>query len=160
MCGLYPLYDICMLAGIDEESWQIESEFSDVSENAYYAPFVAWAKKYGVTGGVGDGKFAPNQPVTRQEMATFFVRYFEAFGVKYDTGKTIDTIPEDIESVAQWAKESVLKLWSVGLLNGDGKILLVHRVISLWGIVCQPQCSSTCVGRGLHVRQQTKWGRH
>ena len=109
------------MAGVDASTYQGESEFSDVSKDAYYAPYVAWAKKHGITGGTGAGKFAPDSAVTRQEMATFFVRYFDAFDVEYDTGKKVDTTPADISSVASWAKDSVLKLWSVGLLNGDGK---------------------------------------
>ena len=109
------------MAGVDASSYQSESEFSDVPKDEYYAPYVAWAKKHGITGGTGDGKFEPDIPVTRQEMATFFVRYFDAFDVEYDTGKKVDTTPDDIASVDSWAKDSVLKLWSAGLLNGDGK---------------------------------------
>ena len=109
------------MAGIDISSYQSQSEFSDVSKNAYYAPYVAWAKKYGITSGTGVAKFSPDNAVTRQEMATFFVRCFDAFNVEYDTGKKVDTIPDDISLVDSWAKDAVLKLWSVGLLYGDGK---------------------------------------
>ena len=61
------------MAGVDASSYQAQSEFSDVAKDAYYAPYVAWAKKHGITGGTGAGKFDPDRAVTRQEMATFFV---------------------------------------------------------------------------------------
>ena len=108
------------MAGVNTDNYQGESAFSDVPANKYYAPYVAWAAKHGITGGTGDGKFSPDALVTRQQMATFFVRYFEAFGVDYDTGADITTIPADIDGVASYAKDPVLKLWKTGLLNGDG----------------------------------------
>ena len=109
------------MAGVDTANYIGESTFSDVPADAYYAPYVEWAAKYGITSGMGDGKFSPDTYIDRQQMAVFFVRYFEAFNVSYDTGANITTTPEDIDTVAPWARDAVLKLWRTGLLNGDGK---------------------------------------
>lgn len=46
---------------------QSASGFSDVSADSYYAKAVAWAVENGITGGVGDGNFAPNAVCTRAE---------------------------------------------------------------------------------------------
>lgn len=108
------------IAGVDTARYQGKPAFSDVPENAYFAPYVAWASQYGITTGTGDGKFSPYAPINRQQMAVFFVRYFEAFGVDYETGANITTTPADIERVAPYARDAVLKLWRTGLLNGDG----------------------------------------
>ncbi len=108
------------MAGVDTENYRGASAFSDISANAYYAPFVAWAAKHGITSGVGDGKFGPNKLINRQQMAVFFVRYFETFGVKFETGANITTTPADIDKIADYAKDAVLKLWKNGLLTGDG----------------------------------------
>ncbi|ACL76968.1 InlB B-repeat-containing protein [Ruminiclostridium cellulolyticum] len=108
------------MAGVDTANYKGKSAFSDVAADAYYAPFVAWAAKHGITSGVGDGKFAPNKLINRQQMAVFFVRYFETFGVDYETGAKITTTPEDMDNVAEYAKDAVLKLWKTGLLAGDG----------------------------------------
>ncbi len=108
------------MAGVDKDAYLGDTEFSDVSASAYYAPYVEWASKYGITSGTGDGKFSPDAMITRQQMAVFFVRYFDAFDVEYDTGTQIDTVPTDCDKIADYAKEAVLKLWSNGLLNGDG----------------------------------------
>ena len=108
------------MAGVKAADYAGQTVFSDVPADAYYAPYVAWASKYGITGGTGEGKFSPNALIDRQQMATFFVKYFEVFGVDYDTGANITTTPKDLDSVAPWAKDAVLKLWSKGLMAGDG----------------------------------------
>ena len=108
------------MAGVNAGDYTGGTGFSDVPETAYYAPYVAWAARYGITGGTGDGKFSPNAFINRQQMAAFFVRYFEAFGVKYETGANITTTPADLDTVAPYARDAVLKLWKQGLLNGDG----------------------------------------
>ena len=81
-------------------------------------------------------------------MATFFVRYFEIFGVDCDTGANITTIPADIDDVADYARDPVLKLWNLGLLSGDGVnfnpgnyatraqaaslCMLTHQAVKVW----------------------------
>ena len=105
---------------VDTTQYQGPSAFSDVSETDYFAPYVAWADKHGITFGTGDGKFSPHDPINREQMAAFFVRYFEAFGVEYETGDNVTTTPADIDSVSSYAQDAVLKLWRQGLLIGDG----------------------------------------
>ena len=74
------------MAGVDAKRYQGEASFKDVPKNAYYAPYVAWAVKYGITAGTGGEKFSPNARISREQMAVFFVRYFEQFGVDYLSG--------------------------------------------------------------------------
>ena len=50
------------------------SPFQDVSTDAYYYEAVKWAQKKGITGGIGDGLFGPNQPCTRAQIVTFLWR--------------------------------------------------------------------------------------
>jgi uncharacterized repeat protein (TIGR02543 family) len=111
---------LARMAGVDQDSYKGQSSFVDVKTDDYYAPFVAWASKHGITTGVGNGKFDPKGLINREQMAMFFIRYFETFGVNYDTGVNITTIPADIDSVSPWARDAVLKLWKTGLLSGDG----------------------------------------
>lgn len=108
------------MAGVDPAKYAGPSQFTDVPESAWYAPYVAWAHQYGVTAGTGEGRFSPDAPIDRQQMAAFFVRYFEAFRVDYSTGANITTAPGDMGSVSDWAKDAVQKLWRQGLLSGDG----------------------------------------
>ncbi len=50
------------------------SPFSDVSADAYYYDAVLWAVEQSITGGTGDGKFSPDAPCTRAQMAMFLWR--------------------------------------------------------------------------------------
>ena len=50
------------------------SPFSDVSTSAYYYDAVKWAQEKGITGGIGNGLFGPNQPCTRAQIVTFLWR--------------------------------------------------------------------------------------
>ena len=53
------------------------SAFSDVAANAYYADAVAWAEKNGVTNGIGDGLFGPDNSCTRAQIVTFLFRAYQ-----------------------------------------------------------------------------------
>ena len=50
------------------------SPFSDVSTSAYYYEAVKWAQEKGITGGIGNGLFGPDQPCTRAQIVTFLWR--------------------------------------------------------------------------------------
>lgn len=108
------------MAGVNPDDYSGETPFSDVPQTMYYAPYVQWAAKYGITVGTGDGKFSPDAFINRAQMAAFFVRYFEAFQVDYATDANVTTTPADLERTPAYAQDAVLKLWKQGLLNGDG----------------------------------------
>ena len=50
------------------------SPFTDVSTDAYYYEAVKWAAENGITGGIGNALFGPNQPCTRAQIVTFLWR--------------------------------------------------------------------------------------
>lgn len=104
--------------GVDTAAYAGKTQFSDVGPNAWYAPYVAWAAEQGITAGTGDGKFSPESLVTRQQMAVFTVRLFRAMGWELP-GPTVTTTPKDLDQVADYAKESVMKLWACGMFAGD-----------------------------------------
>ena len=53
-----------------------KAEFSDVPANSYFAEAVAWAAANGVTEGVGNGMFAPDNDCTRGQIVTFLYRAY------------------------------------------------------------------------------------
>ena len=108
------------MVGVNPDDHSGETPFSDVPQTMYYAPYVQWAARYGITVGTDDGKFSPDAFINRAQMAAFFVRYFEAFQVDYATGANVTTTPADLERTPAYAQDAVLKLWKQGLLNGDG----------------------------------------
>ena len=108
------------MAGVEAADYAGATDFTDVAEGTWYAPFVKWAARYGITTGTGNGKFLPDGKITREEMAVFFVRYFETFDAMPKADTTVTTKPADLDKVSSWAQDAVLKLWALGLLNGDG----------------------------------------
>lgn len=67
-------YDIytCTYKAIPQGGSQ--SDFDDVAASAYYNTPVIWATETGVTAGVGDNRFAPNESCTRAQLVTFLWR--------------------------------------------------------------------------------------
>lgn len=51
-----------------------ENRFTDVTEADYFYEAVLWAVEQGITGGIGDGRFGPDAPCTRAQVATFLWR--------------------------------------------------------------------------------------
>ena len=92
------------------------SPFRDVPTDAYYYEAVKWAQKKGITGGIGDGLFGPNQPCTRAQIVTFLWRAAGAPVVNYAMDLT------DVSSDAYYA-EAVRWALSQGITTGtaDGR---------------------------------------
>jgi len=92
------------------------SPFQDVPIDAYYYKAVKWAQKKGITGGIGDGLFGPNQPCTRAQIVTFLWRAAGSPVVNY----AMDLA--DVSGDAYYA-EAVRWALSQGITTGtaDGK---------------------------------------
>ncbi|MBN2221925.1 MAG: S-layer homology domain-containing protein, partial [Vallitaleaceae bacterium] len=108
------------IAQIDPKDSKDNFSFSDLEKGAYYVPYVMWAVEKGITQGVGGGKFAPDKILTREQMATMTLRFFDAYGITYPE-KAVSTLPKDFDMISPWAQEAVMKLWSYGLFQGDEK---------------------------------------
>ena len=110
------------LAGIQKEDYQQEDMaglFTDVPANEYYTPYVNWAVRYGITQGTGDRMFSPDEPVTRQQMATFMVRY--ASILNYELLSINENVVDgfqDAAAIDDYAAASVETMRQTGLLNG------------------------------------------
>lgn len=96
-------------AGVDPSDYDpafLAHYFTDVDVHAYYAPFVAWAVSVGVTDGVGDGRFAPELSVTREQMARFIHSCMDICGcfaeetaeeAPEETSDEIPALPEEFQ---------------------------------------------------------------
>lgn len=88
--------------------------FSDVSGE--YSSAVIWAAAEGCLSGVGDGTFAPDRPVTRQEFAAILWRQA---GSPETAAQGLSQF-RDAGSVAEWAREPVLWCLQAGVMSGRG----------------------------------------
>ena len=87
------------------------SPFSDVSTSAYYYKAVKWAQKKGITGGIGNGLFGPNQPCTRAQIVTFLWRAAGSPVVNY--AMNMSDVPE-----GSYYAEAVRWALSEGITTG------------------------------------------
>ena len=82
------------------------SGFDDVPEGAYYADAVGWALEHGIITGVSERKFAPDQNMTREEMAAVIRRYAGYKGLPADSLGDLSAFA-DADAVSGWAREAV-----------------------------------------------------
>ena len=87
--------------------------FYDVPNGAYYYDAVKWAVDNGITGGVGNSLFAPNQPCTRGQIVTFLWRAAGSPVVNYAMNMT------DVAEDAYYG-EAVRWALSEGITTGIG----------------------------------------
>ena len=87
------------------------SPFSDVSTSAYYYEAVKWAQEKGITGGIGNGLFGPNQPCTRAQIVTFLWRAAGSPVVNY--AMNMSDVPE-----GSYYAEAVRWALSEGITTG------------------------------------------
>ena len=98
-------------------------KFDDVAEDAYYADAVCWASENGIITGVSETKFAPDQNMTREEIAAVMSRYGDYKGI-HTTSQGDLTVFADAGAVSDWARESVAWAVGYGLLSGKENNLL------------------------------------
>ena len=87
------------------------TRFTDVPTTAWYAPYVAAAVARGIVDGVTATSFAPNAPMTRQQMAVMLARALDLTG-------TTRLSFSDTDQIASWALPSVEAAVQAGYLKG------------------------------------------
>lgn len=110
-------------SNFDKSTWTGKSSFSDVNKDKWYAPAVEWAYRAGLVTGVGEGKFAPEKNVTREQMAVIMYNYAQKTGNDASFDSDILSQFPDSGSVSSWAKEAMQWAVSHKVVNGsDGKL--------------------------------------
>lgn len=93
------------------------SSFSDVAAEAAYRPYVEWAYKNNIMQAVADGKFEPDSPVTREEIAAILTSFAKASGCKLPATRE-RTIYADSASIGTAYKEAVTTMGQAGVIMG------------------------------------------
>ncbi|USF26992.1 hypothetical protein N510_001926 [Firmicutes bacterium ASF500] len=99
-------------------------DFDDVTGGAWYADSVAWAAKAGVVKGVTDTEFAPERPITRQELAAMLCRYARLLGVDTTANSAGLDDFQDSASIGSWAVDDMSWCVEQGIIRGksDAKL--------------------------------------
>ncbi|OUO36603.1 S-layer homology domain-containing protein [Flavonifractor sp. An306] len=91
------------------------SSFSDVPAGSWYSAAVDWAVEQDITTGIGNSSFAPQAPLTREQIAVFLYRYSGAEA----PADGVLTAP-DADQVSAWAVEAMEWAVAEGLITGTG----------------------------------------
>ncbi len=107
------------------------ADFSDVADGAWYAVAVRWAADSGVVKGYADGRFRPNDAVTREQMAALLYRFAGYKGYDVSIGVDTDILRfTDGAAVGGYAVPAMRWARGSGLMTGaqrDGGMALAPR---------------------------------
>ena len=96
-------------------------DFSDVDEDSYYGEAVRWAASEGIAGGYGGGVFGPDDPITREQLATMLWRYAQTEGYDVSVGEDTNILSyTDAFDVAEYAISAMQWACGAGVINGTG----------------------------------------
>jgi len=97
--------------------------FADVKNGRWYSSAVVWAANNKIVNGKGDGKFAPMENVTREQLATIIKRYAEFKLVLTEERADIKGF-SDYKKVLKYAREAMSWANAVGLIEGKSATVL------------------------------------
>ena len=117
---------VTLLHRLVETPSSVASTFTDISDEAYYAPAVAWAAENGIVNGTSATEFSPNTSLTREQLVTILYRYRDA---KYAESTRTEAFA-DYAAVSGYAKEAMT--WAVenGIVTGKDGLLAPRDAVT------------------------------
>ncbi len=111
--------------------WRIENNplvndvvsFQDVKENAYYTEAVRWAAHNGIVSGYSSNVFAPNDNITREQMASILYRYTQ-YKNKDVSGRADISNYQDRNEISNYALTAMQWACDAGIINGMSTTVL------------------------------------
>lgn len=114
---------VTVLYNLTNNPDDFESIFDDVEKGKWYSNPIAWAARNKIVEGYGDGKFGPDDDLTREQIASILYSY--SMFMKYDLGNQ-DSLEAflDKESISGWALEAMKWAFGNGILEAVEKDLI------------------------------------
>jgi len=109
---------------VQADSDQKVVPFSDIKPGTWYEEVVAVAAKTGLVNGYEDRTFRPNDPITREQMATLITRALDWLSVEEKPAlQQNDGLGRytDRDTISQWASDAVARMTENGIMHGKGK---------------------------------------
>ena len=97
-----------------------KNPFTDVPAGQWYTEAVTWAAENGVVSGVGNGRFAPNGNITREQMASILFRYAKLTGLDTSKRGELAGFPDEGQ-VSSWAREALSWAVGEGIISGTAE---------------------------------------
>lgn len=104
------------LANADVSSYS-QSHFTDVKAGSYYLPYIEWANKNNIVSGMSSDSFAPDEAITREQMAVLMANYSKMTGFELPQLQSEMSF-EDESEISSYAKSSVKQMQMAGIISG------------------------------------------
>lgn len=114
---------VTILYRLENEPAASASGFTDVAAGSYYADAVAWAAANGVVNGVSETSFAPNAPVTREQLAAILYRYAQLKGYDVTASGSLNGYA-DASQTSSYAVAAMQWANAEGLISGISSTVL------------------------------------
>lgn len=103
-----------------------ENPYTDVADGTWYTDAVLWAAQQGIVNGMGGGRFAPLDNITREQLAAMLLRYSDY--KKYNTDARNDLASfTDADAISPWALKALRWANAQGLVTGRTATTLVPQ---------------------------------
>ena len=114
---------VTVLYRLSGEEAESDHSFTDVVKDSYYEDAVRWATENSIVKGVSATTFAPDEPITREQMATIFHRYAEHKDIDTTTAHNLDAFT-DAGDISPYAVEAMTWANANGLIFGTTETTL------------------------------------
>ncbi len=104
------------LANADVSTYK-QSSFIDVKNDAYYMGYIEWANKNNIINGIGDGNFAPEESITREQMAVVMQSYAKTIVFNLPEDNAENTFADSFR-ISSYAKDAVKQMQMAGVISG------------------------------------------
>ena len=91
--------------------------FMDVPAEKYYVPYIQWAASRGIAWGYTETKFAPDDPITREDLCTALYNFSIEYGVSFYAEKDPVVFADDAE-INSYARTAVYTMQAIGVIEG------------------------------------------
>lgn len=115
---------VTVLYALEEPGAQkVEDLFSDVSGDDWYAQGTAWAVNAGIVSGYGDGRFGPDDAITREQLALMLYRYAQSMKLATGTGASLAAFGDEA-AISDWARQAMSWAVGAGIMSGTPEKML------------------------------------
>lgn len=99
--------------------------FNDVKSGSYYEKAITWAAANGIVSGYGNGRFGPDAPITREQMAVILYCYTQFKKLDVSAGEDADILSyKDVQKISEYAFSAMQWICGESSLNGsDGNLM-------------------------------------
>ena len=116
---------VTALYRIENEPSASGVKFTDIADGEWYTKAVAWATENGIVNGVSDTEFAPDENITREQMAAIIYRYIKFKGGDLSAFENTDISAfDDCDDISDYAIDALCYANGAGLISGRSESTL------------------------------------